>query len=99
MKLPEGFNGYAIAKVCKVYNSPYDMNELLCQLDEAKKIKIHVIVSDNINIGGWKYIYMSNNNNINIRTVYDDDMDLYESMDTNAKNDCVYMIKILKITE
>lgn len=98
MKLPEGFNGYAIAKVCEVYNFSYDINELLFQLNEAKTIKIHVIVSDNINIGGWMYTYMYNNN-INIRTLYNDDMDLYESMDTNAKNDCVYMIKILKITE
>lgn len=95
MKLPEGFNGYAIAKLCKVYSSPYDINELSCQLDESKIIKIHVIISDNINIGGWKYIYMSNDDII-IRTVYNDDMDLYESIDTNAKNDCVYMIKILK---
>lgn len=96
MKLPEGFNGYAIAKVCEVYNSPYDMNELLFQLNEAEIIKIHVIVSDNINIGGWKYIYMSNDD-IDTKTVYTDDTDMYESMDTNAKNDYVYMIKILKI--
>ena len=96
MKLPEGFNGYAIAKVCEVYSSPYDIGEILCQLNEAKIIKIHVIVSDNINIGGWKYIYMSNDD-ITTRTVYTDDTNLYESMDTNSKNDCIYMIKILKI--
>lgn len=93
MKLPEGFNGYAIAKVCEVYNFSYDINEILFQLNEAKTIKIHVIVSDNINIGGWKYTYMSNDD-IDTKTIYTDDIDLYESMDTN---DCVYMIKILKI--
>ncbi len=95
MKLPEGFNGNAIAKVFEVY-SCYDSDEILCELNEAEIIKIYVNVSDNINIGGWKYIYMSNDD-ITARTVYNDDTNLYESMDANSKNDCIYMIKILKI--
>lgn len=95
MKLPEGFNGNAIAKVLEVYNY-YDFDEISCQFNEAEIIKIHVCVSNNINIGGWKYIYMSNDD-ITTKTVYDDDTNLYESMDTNSKNDCIYMIKILKI--
>lgn len=97
MKLPEGFHGYAIAKVCKLYNSySYDVNKMLCQLNEANRIKIYVVVSENINIGGWKHIYMYNDD-IDICTVYDDGDDLYESIDTNAKNNCVYIIKILEI--
>lgn len=95
MKLPEGFNGNAIAKVLEVY-SYYDFDEISCQFNEAERIKIHVHVSNNINIGGWKYIYMSNDD-ITTQTVYNDDTNLYESMDTNSKNDYIYMIKILKI--
>ena len=95
MKLLKEYNGYVFAKICKVYNS-YNMNKLLCQLDKTKPIKIHVIVSDNINIGGWNYTYMSNDD-ISIKTVYIDDIDLYESMDDNDNDDYVYMIKILSI--
>lgn len=51
MKLPEGFNGNAIAKVLEVYSS-YDLDEISCQFNEAERIKIHVYVSNNINIGG-----------------------------------------------
>lgn len=37
------------------------------------------------------------NDDITTQTVYNDDTNLYESMDTNSKNDYIYMIKILKI--
>lgn len=93
MKLAEGYNGYIFAKICKVYDF-YDMNTLLYKLDKIKPIKLKVIVSDNINIGGFKYTYMSNDI-ISIKTVYTDDIDLYESIEDN--DDIVYMVKIISI--
>lgn len=93
MKLAEGYNGYIFAKICKVYDL-YDMNTLLYKLDKINPIKLKVIVSDIINIGGFKYTYMSNDI-ISIKTVYTDDVDLYESIEDN--DDFVYMVKIISI--
>jgi hypothetical protein len=94
MKLSEEFDGYVIAKVSKVYNSSYNIKELLDQLNKTNSIIMNVFVSNNKTIGGNKYIYITYNN-ISVKTIYDDYDDLYESTDDKYK--CVFMIKIESI--
>ena len=40
MKLPEGFYGYAIAKVCEVYSSPYDITPFSLKFGTIRQMKL-----------------------------------------------------------
>lgn len=92
MKLPIGFIGKVNAKVIKLYNDPYDVQNVLDRMDDKILSNYTAIVSDQIILGGWKYTYLSNDN-ISLDLVYNEKMDWYESMNTNLPN--VYLVKIM----
>jgi len=91
MKLPEEFNGYVNAKVVKIFNFCYNIDELSNRLNKIKSTKINVIVSNYKTLVGTKYINVKLNN-IDIKTIYDDDIDLYKSM--NDELNFVFIIQI-----
>ena len=92
MKLKIGFIGKVNAKVIKLYNDPYDVQNVLDRMDDKILSNYTAIVSDQIILGGWKYTYLSNDN-ISLDLVYNEKMDWYESMNTNLPN--VYLVKIM----
>ena len=101
MKLLEGFSGYVIAKVID-YDVPYYKYEIYQAFKEADRIKFKAYIAsdgDNIPIcsGGLKYAYLWNDDITIKYLIYNDEYDIYESMDMNVEN--CYYIKILKITE
>ena len=101
MKLYEKFNGYVIAKVIDQCN-PYNKYERLEELRYADKIKLKAYVTcddDNkpIGSGTLKYTYLWNDDITLKYLTYNDELDIYSSLDMNIEND--YYVKILKITE
>ena len=101
MKLCEKFNGYVIAKVidqCNPYNK-YELYEALIYADKIK-LKAYVTCDDDnkpIGSGTLKYTYLWNDDITLKYLTYNDELDIYSSLDMNIEND--YYVKILKITE
>lgn len=94
MKLPEEFNGYVNAKVVKIFNFCYNIDKLSNRLNKIKSTKINV--TNYKTLVGTKYINVKLNN-IDIKTIYDDDIDLYESM--NDEFNFVFIIQIQSICD
>ena len=93
MKLDKGFQGKIIARTIKVF-SPYNFEEVKKQLKQSSPIILYATVSDSTSIGGWEYIYLSDNKSLNIKTVYNKHNEMYESMgDKNYS----YFIDVIKI--
>jgi hypothetical protein len=79
MKLEKGFQGKIIANTRRAF-SPYNYEEVKKELKHSSPRVLYVTVSDSTSIGGWEYIYFSDNKSLNIRTVYNKHNEMYESM-------------------
>jgi hypothetical protein len=93
MKLEKGFQGKIIANTRRVF-SPYNYEEVKKELKQSSSRVLYVTVSDSTSIGGWEYIYFSDNKSLNIRTVYNKHNEMYESMGDENYSIFIDVIKI-----
>ena len=97
MLIPFGFKGKVEAKIIKLNSPSYSLNDVVDKLNNKTSQLFDVIDSTNINFGGWKYTYMSNNK-INLKLVYDENDDIYESIGDDSIS-TMYIIKVIKLSE
>ena len=95
MKLERGFQGKIIANKIKVF-SPYNYEEVKKELKHSPPIVLYATVSDSISIGGWEYIYFSDNKSLKIQSVYNKYNEMYESMGDENYSIFIDVIKIYR---
>jgi hypothetical protein len=85
--LQPNYSGSVKLQLLKV-SDMYDYEDIV-RLKNRKIYEGSVVVSDNINIGGWKYVYLTCGN-LSLKLVLCDD--IYESVDDNKP---VYIVRFI----
>lgn len=87
VKVPISYSGKALVKIFNFYPTITD-------LKSNQVIVVDVIVSDIIPIGGFRNPCYINDGTLSYKTVYDEEYDLYESVNNNID---LHYIKVIKL--